>query len=166
MTVKTRISLLIVGAGFSASLLFSVVVFLGLIEQPIEIMDSMLDEEANSLTSMVLERQNALISTPKDPMTHALSAYWVEIYEQSHHSLLFRSELARSIRLSRVATGSGAIVSVTVAQAKTKPGQGNPHSVMFRVKTFLIKLEGRSLTISSPMMCKSCRILAGKTFFN
>ena len=43
MTVKTRITLFIVGAGFIASLLFSVVVFLESVEQPIEILDNILE---------------------------------------------------------------------------------------------------------------------------
>ena len=153
MTVKTRITLLIVGAGFIASLLFSVVVFLELIEQPIEIMDTMLEEEAHSITSAVLERRKTVASSYENAKAHALIAYWVEIYEQSDHSLLFGSDLARSIRLSPVAPGSGAIVRVPVASDKTHPGQGDRRIVMFRVKTFLIKQEGRSfiVQIARPM---------------
>ena len=153
MTVRTRITLLIVGAGFIASLLFSAVIFLELIEQPIEIMDTMLEEEAHSLAGMVLNRQKALASSPQDFKARALSTYWVEIYEQSDHSLLFRSKLARSIRLSPVAPGSDAIVRVHVAPDNANPGKGINRNVLFRVKTFLIKLEGRSfiVQIARPM---------------
>jgi signal transduction histidine kinase len=147
MTVRTRITLLIVGAGFIASLLFSAVIFLELIEQPIEIMDTMLEEEAHSLAGMVLERHKALASSPQDSWTHALSAYWVEIYEQSDHSLLFRSNLARSIRLSPLAPGSGAMVSVRVAPDNASPGRSANRNVLFRVKTFLIMLDGRTFTV-------------------
>ena len=45
MTVKTRITLLIVGAGLVSSLLFSAVVFYELIEQPFDLLDSVLKEE-------------------------------------------------------------------------------------------------------------------------
>jgi two-component system, OmpR family, sensor kinase len=149
MTVKTRITLLIVGAGFIASLLFSVVVFLELIEQPIEIMDAMLEEEAHSITSVVLERHKTL----ENAKAQAISANWVEIYGQSDHRLLYRSALAGSIRLSPVAPGSAAIVRVPVGPDKTRPGQGDQRIVMFRVKTFRVTQEGRSfiVQIARPM---------------
>ena len=47
MTVKTRITLFIAGAGFIASLLLSVVVFFELLEQPFELLDIVLKEEAS-----------------------------------------------------------------------------------------------------------------------
>jgi signal transduction histidine kinase len=153
MTVKTRITLLIVGAGFIASLLFSVVVFLELIEQPIRIMDTMLEEEAHSITDLVLGRQDASSTLSGNVKGHAFSAYWIEIFDQSSHRLLYRSDLAGSIKLSSVAPGTGVIVNVPAAPDKTHPGSGDRRNVMFRVKAFLIKSEGRSciVQIARPM---------------
>ena len=54
MTVKTRITLFIAGAGFIASLLFSVVVFFELVEQPIGILDDVLKEDRNRRLSTLL----------------------------------------------------------------------------------------------------------------
>ena len=147
MTVKTRITLFIVGAGFIASLLFSVVVFFELIEQPVKILDTMLEEEAYSITGMVMDRQKALSSPPADSQIHALSLYWIRIYEQNHHRLIYSSSLATAIKLAPVAPGSGAIVSVPAPPGGINIGQGDKRSLTFRVKTFLIELGGRSFTV-------------------
>jgi len=153
MTVKTRITFFIVGAGFIASLLFSVVIFFELIEQPIEILDTVLKEEAHSITRMVLERQKASSSSPDNFKAHILPAYWIEIYEQSHHRLLYRSNLAESIKLSPIAPGTGTIVTVPFAPDKTKTEKDDSQNVTFRVKAFLIQSEGRSffVQIARPM---------------
>ena len=153
MTVKTRITLFIVGAGFIASLLFSIVVFLELIEQPIEILDAMLQEEARSITEMVLERQQASASPQTDAVVNALSARWIQIQELSSRKLIYQSDLARSIALSPVAPGSGAIVTASVPTDKSGAGKDNSRNMTFRVKTFLIELRGRSfmVQIARPM---------------
>jgi hypothetical protein len=57
MTVKTRITLFIVGAGFFSSLLFSVVVFYELMEQPFELLDTLLKEEAYRTATMLVKAQ-------------------------------------------------------------------------------------------------------------
>jgi hypothetical protein len=67
MTVKTRITLFIVGAGFIASLLFSVVVFYELIEQPFELLDNILKEEAYRTVNIIVKEQQELDSTHVDP---------------------------------------------------------------------------------------------------
>jgi len=147
MTVKTRITLFIVGTGFLDSLLFSIVVFLELVEQPIKILDTMLEEEAHGITGMILQRQNALPSSPTDSPKPALTPYWIEIYGPNHHKLIYRSNLAGSIKLAPVAAGKSAIVTVPVSTGHIKPGAGNRREATFRVKTFLIKLEGRTFTV-------------------
>lgn len=52
MTVKTRITLFMVGAGVVSSLIFSIIIFLELLEQPIAILDTVLLEEARQVTQM------------------------------------------------------------------------------------------------------------------
>ena len=147
MTVKTRITLFIVGAGFIASLLFSVVVFLELVEQPIEILDNMLAEEAHAIAGMVLAREKDLASSPKNTQVHALPGYWIKIYDQNRQKLLYRSNMAGYIELSPLAPGASAIVTVPVGLSKTDAGKGSSRNVMFRVKTLLIRLGPRSFIV-------------------
>ena len=97
MRVKTRITLFIVGAGFIASLLFSVVVFFELLEQPLDILDAVLKEEAYATTAMILKRQRESESAPLDFGAHAFYTYWIEIYEQGTNRMLYQSSLAKSV---------------------------------------------------------------------
>lgn len=153
MTVKTRITLFIAGAGFIASLLFSVVVFFELIEQPFEILDTILKEEAYRTTRMILKRQRESESAPLDSAAHAMYTYWIEIYEQGANRMLYQSGLAKSVKLSPVNPGSSAIASVIIAPGQINPGQNNSQKVTLRIRTFLLTLEGRTfiVQIARPM---------------
>jgi len=153
MTVKTRITLFIAGAGFIASLLFSFVVFFELIEQPLELLDTVLKEEAHRTTRMILKRQRESESAPLDSAAHALYTYWIEIYEQGTNRMLYQSSLAKSVKLSPVNPGSSAIASVTIPPGQMNLGQNNSQELPFRVRTFLLTLEGRTfiVQIARPM---------------
>ena len=83
MTVKTRIMLFVAGAGFIASLLFSIVVFYELIEQPFAVLDSELTEEANRAVDIIKVNQKKLKMETLNP--HILDTFptWLKIYEQT-----------------------------------------------------------------------------------
>jgi signal transduction histidine kinase len=147
MTVKTRVTLLIVGAGLVSSLLFSIVVFLESIEQPFDILDSVLKEEAYRATRMILKSQKESDSLPPDFASHAMTGYWIEIYEQSAHKMLFRSDLAKSLRLAPVKLGSSANARVTLPPGQINPELGKSREITFRVRSFLIKFDGRPFVV-------------------
>jgi signal transduction histidine kinase len=147
MTVKTRITLFIVGAGFIASLLFSVVVFYELIEQPFELLDNILKEEAYRTVNIIVKEQQELDSTHVDALSWSLDRYWIEVSDEEAHRVLFRSELAKRVKLSRVEPGSGAIVSTTIPRDAIAPDQDKSHEVAFRVRTFRITLNGGTFLV-------------------
>ena len=153
MTVKTKFTLFIAGAGFIASLLFSVVVFFELIEQPFDLLDTVLKEEADRTARTIVERSSESESSPLDPAVSGTRPYWIEIYEQGTNKVLYQSDLAKSVRLSPVNPGSSAIDSVTVPPGQINLGQDRSRKVTFRVRTFLLTLEGRilSVQIARPM---------------
>ena len=99
MTVKTRITFFIVAAGFVSSLLFSVVVFYELIEQPFELLDTVLKEEAYRTTRIFVKRQRESDSRHLDSAFQEMDRYWIEIYDQGTHKTLFQSGLAKSVKL-------------------------------------------------------------------
>jgi two-component system OmpR family sensor kinase len=147
MTVKTRITLFIVGAGFVSSLLFSVVVFYELIEQPFRLLDDELKEEAYRTTRMLVKRQRESDSVPPDSAFQAMDRYWIEIYEQATRKMLFRSALAKSVTLPPVNPGSSAVAKVTLPPGRIYPEQDKSREVTFRVRTFSIGLDGRSFVV-------------------
>ena len=153
MTVKTRITLLIVGAGLVSSLLFSVFVFYELIEQPFDLLDSVMQEEAYRAVGMVVKAQPEADPGSLDAISRAEDRFWIEIYDPDRRKLRFQSGLAKSVRLPAVAPGAGAVAHPVVVEAETAGIQSRIQNTTFRVRTFAIALDGRSfiVQIARPM---------------
>ncbi|MDY6823248.1 MAG: HAMP domain-containing sensor histidine kinase [Thermodesulfobacteriota bacterium] len=153
MTVKTRITLFIVGTGFIASLLFSVVVFYELIEQPFELLDNVLKEEAYRTVNMIVKEQQESDSTHVDALSWSLNRYWIEVSDKETHRVLFRSALAKRVKLSPVEPGSSAIASTIIPRDAVDLDQDKSNEVTFRVRTFRITLNGGTflVQIARPM---------------
>jgi len=142
MTVKTRITLLVAGAGFIASLLFSVVVFFELIEQPFELLDAVLQEEADRTTGMIVKNQGeaAVLDAAADKM----SPYWIRIYQKDSQLLIYQSDLAKAVQLSFLHVGAGAVVKAAVPMGPLASGNDKIHEVRFRIKTFSMIVDGKT----------------------
>ncbi len=149
MTVKTRITLFIVGAGFIASLLFSAVVFYELIEQPFDILDTVLKEEAYKTARMIVERQKKSdLAGHPDSYSHALDKkYWIEIYGKETNKILYRSGLAKLVKLPPVEPGSSAVARAILLTGQIHPEQGKTRREPFRIRSFSIELDGRSFVV-------------------
>lgn len=147
MTVKTRIALLVAGAGFVASLLFSIVVFYELIEQPFDLLDTELEEEAYRAVRMIEMRQRESKSSAFDPAIDESYSYWLKVYEQDSNSTLYLSNLARIVKLPPVKPGSSAIASVIIPREQINLGQDSSREVAFRVRAFALTSDGRGLTV-------------------
>lgn len=147
MTVKTRITLWIVGAGFVASLLFSTVIFFELIEQPFRILDTLLEEEAHRATRMVLERPGESDSTLSDYVAQTLRYYWIGIYDQDAHRMVFRSDLAKAVALPPVRPGDSKVARVVIPDGESQPNQNHGRATPFRIRTFSIEADGRSFIV-------------------
>lgn len=147
MTVKTRIALFVAGAGFIASLLFSIVVFYELIEQPFDLLDTELEEEAYRSIKKIEMKETRSEPTTFNTATRQTYPYWVRIYERDYDNLIYQSNLAKLADLPLVKPGSSAINSIIIPTDKINLGQGSNHEVTFRLRTFLIPSDGRELTV-------------------
>ncbi|MHB8829270.1 MAG: sensor histidine kinase [Syntrophales bacterium] len=144
MTVKTRITMLIAGAGFIASLLFSVVVFFELLEQPFSLMDTVLQEEADRTTRIIIENQAGEASI--DSLADKMHPYWIRIHEQGSNKILYQSDIAKAVRLSPLSVGDGAIVKAAVPGGLLDFAQNSGREVAFRVKTFSFIADDKTYT--------------------
>lgn len=153
MTVKTRITFFVAGAGFIASLLFSMVVFFSLVEEPVELLDTVLKEEAYGITRMFVNVQRGLKSAPFNSTLPAADSSWVKIYDQETSRLIYQSRLAQSVALPPVALGSSTIANVIVPPGLIKLEEDERREVTFRIRAFSILMEGRSygVQIAWPM---------------
>ncbi|MDY0282538.1 MAG: ATP-binding protein [Salinivirgaceae bacterium] len=147
MTVRTRITLFIAGAGFISSLLFSIIVFYELVEQPFDLLDRVLQEEAHLVTRMNVTKQGELASRFPDAIYQTADRYWIEIYEQDTHKMLFQSSQAKSVKLPPVRPGFSAIARASVPQRLIRTDQNGDRGATFRIKTFLIELDGRLFVV-------------------
>jgi two-component system OmpR family sensor kinase len=153
MTVKTRITLFVAGAGFIASLLFSMVVFLELVEEPIELLDTVLKEEAYGIIGMLVNGQKDSKSTSFSSVMPAVYSYWIRIYDQQTKRMIYQSNLAQSVALPQVATGGSTFAKVTVPPGLIEMEEPSSAETTFRIRTFAIVQEGRTykVQIARPM---------------
>ncbi len=153
MTVKTRITLFIVAAGIVSSLLFSVVVFYELIEQPFELLDTVLKEEGHRTVRRIARTPEMPVAKDPETLSRDSDRYWIEIRDQETDKVLYRSRLAGLARLSPVAPGSRSIAKAVVPRAQIDLNQQQDEEVTFRVRTFLVPLDGGTfrVQIARPM---------------
>ncbi len=154
MTVKTRITLFIVGAGFISSLLFSIVIFYELMEQPYALLDRQLKEEALRTTAIVVKAQTEGDTKRMETVLLEIYQYWIEIHSDVTHESIFQSNLATSVRLPQVNPGSKAIVRPLVSEGKDDLAPMRNQDMPYRVRTLSIELGGRSyiVQIARPMV--------------
>ena len=147
MSIKYRITLLVTAAGFIASVLFSIVIFYELIEQPFYILDMELEEEANRAVKIIeLNQSKADLALLNLPVFENFPS-WVKIYEKGSERLIYQSELSKKINLPQVKSGSAANVKAMVPDDKINPGQNNSKKVPFRIRTFDAMTEGINLKV-------------------
>ncbi|MBM9613560.1 HAMP domain-containing histidine kinase [Desulfobulbus rhabdoformis] len=143
MTVQTRIMLFIVGSGFLASLLFSLVVFYEMVEQPFNLLDTVLHEEGTRVV-------RSLVDSPETSMTErgrqnlGIDQYWIEIRGAANNSLIFRSKLAEDIPLVALPSGSVAIVHPQIIQEQPLSKTTPP---VLRMTSFLVERAGQHFRV-------------------
>jgi len=142
MTVKTRITLFIAGAGLIASLLFSVVLFFELIEQPFELLDAVLQEEADRTTRIVVKNQGE--ASVLDHSFAKMHPYWIRIYQQGSYEIIYQSDLAKVVKLPSLKVGADAVVKAVIPRERPASEDSKIPEVRFRVKTFSINADGKT----------------------
>jgi len=157
MTVKRRIALLVAGSGFLASLLFSVIIFYELIEQPYDLLDSELEKEADrAFDAIEALGPGAGVGDIRAALRERGSPRpnWIKIYERHSGRVLYESELASLIELPAAKPGSGAVAEAVVPTGQIDIGQGPSPEVPFRIRGFTDTLYGveLGLQIGLPMI--------------
>ena len=147
MTVKKRITLFVAGTGLITSLLFSVVVFLELIEQPFEVMDSDLEEEAVRALRMNIPNRTGTESGPMIHRKNETGSYWITIREQGSDRVLFRSQMAERIMLPTLEPGSGDTTIAVLPPESIDPGWSRHRKVTFRVRSFKVPFDGKNFDV-------------------
>jgi two-component system OmpR family sensor kinase len=147
MKIRHKITLLISGAGFLASLVFSGVVFREMLEQPFQIIDSELEATASKAARAILTRQHQSESPPLDLGFVESDRYWLKVYDQTSGSTLYRSYLATLVDISPTKPASSSTVSTIISRKLINLGQDRRNEVTFRIRTLGLTVDGKPLLV-------------------
>ena len=147
MSVKHRITLLVTAAGFIASLIFSLAIYYELIEQPFDVLDFELTEEANRAVK-VLEDNN-IKSDLESINPRILESFptWLKIYGHDSERVLWHSKLAEQISIPAVKPGLASTVEAMLRDDKIDFGQDNRKKAAFRTRTFELMANGKKMVV-------------------
>lgn len=141
MKIRQKIALWITGAGVLVSLVFSVIVFMAMIEEPYRL----IDEELNTVAHAVLPLASLAGEKPEGIKRSNLPinsrAYWIKIYND-HNRVVYQSELTRLTDLPLYDKHSGYTVRTTIPRESLRLNQDQEDEVTFRVRRFRIPVQG------------------------
>jgi len=149
MTVRSKITVLITAAGVVASLVFSCIILLEMMEQPFRLIDADLESTGQRVVQAVAAGgiEEAVPSSMND------SHYWLEVNDLESGSVVYRSRLARLFRIPAPSShGRAEIVSVAVP-SQVALGQGEHGEVPVRVMSSTFPIAGKQymVTIGRPI---------------
>ncbi|MDD2465690.1 MAG: HAMP domain-containing sensor histidine kinase [Desulfobulbus sp.] len=147
MTVQTRIMLFIVGSGFLASLLLSLVVFYEMVEQPFNLLDTVLREEGTRVVRSLALSPAETTKEDGDRKNLGVDQYWLEVREEGNDHLLFRSQLAEELSFAPLPSDSVAIVHLQAEDILHKLSQYKSNSPVLRMITFSVESAGHHFRV-------------------
>jgi len=147
MSIRQKITLLIAGAGFLASLVLSGLVFLEMAKQPLKIIDSELKSTGRLAARMILTSQEKSGLSSSNPTFAENDRYWLKIYDLNSKDTLYQSYLATLIDIPRSEPFSRSNFSTIIPRDRINLGQNWRNEVTFRISTFSFTLDGRPLII-------------------
>jgi len=141
LKIRQKIALWITGAGVFVSLVFSIIVFLEMIEQPYRLIDDELNTIAQDVMRMAhpagenaeaMQNKNVL-NNPKD--------YWIKIFND-RMMVVYQSELTRYTDLPLYDKHSGYTIRTTIPKERLRLHQDKKSEVTFRVRRIRLPVEG------------------------
>ena len=145
MTVRQKITLLITGAGFLSSLVFSCIIFYEMLEQPFHLIDA--DMESTARRAVQVLFGNGKQRGSEAQWSLGDKGYWLEIKDLETGQPVYRSDLAKLIEIPEPAVGSSSIISVNIPRGKSDQAEAGPNEVTYRVRKFVISLGGKGFLV-------------------
>ena len=131
MTIRHKITLWITAVGVLTSLVFSLVVFFEMAEQPYRIIDSDLTETAKTIGQLISDQQRDLPASP-DVLSFVSGLYWLKVYDRNQ-KVIYESKLSRLFAVPFHDTKKGYTVSIPIPP-KGGAYYRNDDELMMRVK--------------------------------
>ncbi len=143
MKIRHRIMLWVAGAGLSTSLVFSLVVFLELREEPLEIIDSQLKTAADTVAGEIAKVSGPLPGAQGIVLPVSLKHYWIKVYDQDLRTA-YASDLSRvaDLPLYRDRGEDAYMVQAHVPRKRMDLQQDEDDDVAFRVRVIPEEIMG------------------------
>ncbi|MGA8181703.1 MAG: HAMP domain-containing sensor histidine kinase [Desulfobacterales bacterium] len=152
LKIRYKITLWIAGAGVLASLVFSMIVFLEMAEQPYRLIDRDLDSMAGTAVRLVEKTTTPSKDATKIDFPFDTERYWIKIYDDRMH-VLYQSKLTQFADLPFKNTDRAYMAKRIIPRERIDLGQNRKNNVVFRIKTFNFRLRGQpfKVLIGKPM---------------
>lgn len=147
MSIRQKITLLISGAGFLASLVLAGIVLLEMAEQPLRIIDTELESTGRMAASMILTTHEKYRLSATGSIFPDSDRYWLKITDLNSGDMLYQSQLAKLVDIPRLKLSSRVSISAINPRGQINLGEDRSHEVTFRIRTFNLTLDGRPLLI-------------------
>ncbi len=143
MKIRRKIMLWVAGAGLFTSLVFSLVVFLELGEQPLKIFDSELKTTAVAVAEQLAMVQRPLADAQETVLPVSLEHFWFKVYDQNQR-LVYESKLSRVVNLPlyRDKGEDAYMISAHVPKKRMDLHQDDEDDVTFRVRVIPKEIMG------------------------
>lgn len=148
MKIRHKITLWITGAGIVTSLLFSMVVFVELVDHLSEMVDVELKETASTLADLIQKQSPGSAAKPISLPDFSESHYWIKISDSNQH-LVYESKLAKLVDLPSEGEGAAYAVTTHLPKAVVNLGQNRRGEVTFRVRIFNLTAGGKDFRVQA-----------------
>ncbi|WP_028582628.1 sensor histidine kinase [Desulfogranum japonicum] len=153
MKIRYLITLWISGAGLLAGLIFSLVIFYELVEQPYELLDDELGSQAYTLLAALHPLKSDNASQPTNAVLDSLGRlYWLKIFDKQGH-LIHASSMTRFVNLPLKKKSPKYNIDATIPVEIANFDQGDTDRVSFRVHVLPLSFSGAQylVQIARPM---------------
>lgn len=153
MKIRNKITLWITGAGLLAGLLFSLIIFYELIEQPYDLLDGELDSQASTLLAGINPHAGVLSPKSNKAMLDSIGRlYWFKVFN-GKRQLIYASSMTHFADLPLKNKKSGYNINTTIPRKAAALEQDDSNEVTFRIRVFTISFAGHEylVQIARPM---------------
>ena len=154
MKIRHKITIWVTCAGLLTSLLFSLVIFLEMREQPLELLDSQIEETASRLAGQLTRVSGPLSAGNANLPLISSDPYWIKVYDQKLQTV-YQSDLSKIVDLPLYKDRGDDAYTVTarIPREHVYLHQDDDYQVTFRVRVIEQNIAGAPclIQIARPM---------------
>ncbi|HID68932.1 MAG TPA: HAMP domain-containing protein [Desulfobacterales bacterium] len=150
MKIRNKITLMITAAGLLASLTFSAAVYFDLADEPIELIDTELDNHAHGVLAGLNLTDNSP-GIPETVRTWLDKLYWIKVFDKQQQ-LIYSSDMVSLVDLPFKQNSSGYTVNTSILKSIVVPDEEtgtdkDQDRSAFRVRILNIEADGQNYTV-------------------